>query len=149
MDEADYSQPGSSSLHHSSFITSPHFHARTFDRRGPDRPGGKELDRAGQHGRVLRLELSIGRLSGVNCDSIRFAFGLLAPGTVVDDAEIVIDEPKAVCHCRACDGRDGNRRPGGRSVPAATAGEITIEGGRELVLQSIEIEEQLITASLR
>ena len=39
---------------------------------------GQELDRAGQQGRVLRLELSIGRLSGVNPDSVRFAFGLLA-----------------------------------------------------------------------
>ena len=40
---------------------------------------GRELDRAGQQGRVLRLELSIGRLSGVNCESVRFAFGLLPP----------------------------------------------------------------------
>ena len=64
-----------------------------------------ELDRAGQQGRVLRLELSIGRLSGVNPDSVRFAFGLLAAGTVLEDAEIVIQEPKAVCHCHACDAR--------------------------------------------
>ena len=63
---------------------------------------GNELDRAGQPGRVARLELSIGRLSGVNCESIRFAFRLLAAGTLVESAEIVIQEPKAVCHCRAC-----------------------------------------------
>ena len=65
----------------------------------------RELDRAGQRGRVLRLELSIGRLSGVNPESVRFAFGLLASGTIVEDAEIVIEEPKAVCQCHACNAR--------------------------------------------
>ena len=99
---------------------------------------GQELERAGQQGRVLRLELSIGRLSGVHGESLRFAFRLLAPGTVVADAELVLQEPKAVCRCQACN-----------AVveiddlvvqcPRCTSGEITIEGGRELVLQSIEI----------
>ena len=66
---------------------------------------GHELDRSGQEGKVLRVELSIGRLSGVNADSVRFAFGLLAPGTRVEDAEIVVREPKAVCRCHACNAR--------------------------------------------
>ena len=66
----------------------------------------RELDRAGQHGdAVLRLEMSIGRLSGVHADSVRFAFDLLAPGTLLDGAEIVIHEPKAVCRCHACNAR--------------------------------------------
>ena len=51
---------------------------------------GQELDRAGQQGRVVRLELSIGRLSGVHGESVRFAFGLLAPGTRVENADLVI-----------------------------------------------------------
>ena len=101
---------------------------------------GKELDRAGQQGRRARLELSVGRLSGVNCESLRFAFGLLAPGTVVEDAEIVIQEPKAVCHCHAC---NATVEIDDLVVqcPRCASGEITIEGGRELVLQSIEIEK--------
>jgi hydrogenase nickel incorporation protein HypA/HybF len=88
---------------------------------------GQELDRAGQPGRVLRVELSIGRLSGVLGESVRFAFGLLTPGTRVEGAELVIREPKAVCNCRAC--------------PRCASTDIIIEGGRDLLLQSIEIEE--------
>jgi hydrogenase nickel incorporation protein HypA/HybF len=101
---------------------------------------GQELDRAGQHGRVLRLELSIGRLSGVNCESIRFAFGLISPGTAVEDAEVVIHEPSAVCSCQAC----GARTEVDDLVvqcPKCADGNIAIEGGRDLMLQSIEIEE--------
>jgi hydrogenase nickel incorporation protein HypA/HybF len=101
---------------------------------------GRELDRAGPHGRVLRLELSIGRLSGVNCESVRFAFGLLAPGTPVEDAEIVIQEPKAVCRCHGCNART-EIDDLVVQCPRCASSDVTIEGGRELVLQSIEVEE--------
>jgi hydrogenase nickel incorporation protein HypA/HybF len=103
----------------------------------------QELDRAGQQGRVLQLEISIGRLSGVYPDAVRFAFGLLAPGTVVDRAQLVIQEPKAVCHCHACDARveiDDLVI----QCPNCAADNVTIEGGRDMMLQSIELEESQI-----
>lgn len=101
---------------------------------------GRELDRAGHQGRVLRLELSIGRLSGVNCESIRFAFGLISPGTPLENAELVIGEPKSICHCYACNARveiDDLVV----QCPVCGSHDITIDGGRELLLQSIEIED--------
>lgn len=101
---------------------------------------GRELERAGQRGPIARLELSIGRLSGVNCDSLRFAFGLLAPDTLVANAEVVIQEPKAVCHCHACNAKvDIDDLV--VQCPQCASADITIEGGRELLLQSIEIED--------
>jgi len=99
-----------------------------------------ELDRAGEHGRVLRLELSIGRLSGVNCDSVRFAFGLLSPGTPVEDADIVIQEPKAFCNCHACNALT-EIDDLVVQCPRCASSDVTIEGGRDLVLQSMEVEE--------
>ena len=101
---------------------------------------GRELDRADQLGRVLRLELSIGRLSGVCGESVRFAFGLLAPGTRVEDAEIVIQEPRARYHCHACNARE-EIDDLVVQCPQCGSGHITIEGGRELVLQSIDVED--------
>ena len=47
---------------------------------------GEEVERAGASGRVTRLALSIGQLSGVHSDSIRFAFELLSPGTILEGA---------------------------------------------------------------
>jgi hydrogenase nickel incorporation protein HypA/HybF len=100
----------------------------------------EELDRQGQGGRVLRLDLSIGRLSGVNVDSIRFAFGLLTPDTILDNAEVAIEEPKAVCQCHVCNART-EIDDLVLECPKCSAADIAIEGGREMTLQSIEIED--------
>jgi hydrogenase nickel incorporation protein HypA/HybF len=100
----------------------------------------REIERSGQVGRVTRLDLVIGRLSGVNPDSIRFAFELLSPGTPLDSADLTITEPKAVCHCHAC----GSRKEIDEFVvqcPVCQDSDILIEGGQELLLQSIEVEE--------
>jgi hydrogenase nickel incorporation protein HypA/HybF len=101
----------------------------------------QELDRAGERGRVLRLDVSIGRLSGVNADSVRFAFGLLAPGSAVDQAELAIEEPKPVCCCHACNAQT-EIDDLVVECPLCHADEITIEGGREMLLQSIEVESE-------
>jgi len=100
----------------------------------------RELQRAEQRGRVRRLELSIGRLSGVNCESVRFAFGLLAPGTPVENAEVTIHQPKARCLCRACNAR-ADIDDLVVQCPQCGSTEFSIEGGRELLLQNIEIED--------
>lgn len=101
---------------------------------------GRELRRAGQKGPVKRLELAIGRLSGIHCDSFRFAFDLLAPGTVAEGADLDITEPCAVCRCRKC-GKSQEIEELTAECPACGSSEITIEEGRELLLQSIEIDE--------
>jgi len=100
----------------------------------------RELDRAGQTGGCVReLHLSIGRLSGVNVESIRFAFELLAPGSIVDGAELKVVEPAAECVCRQCDARteiEGLVT----QCPACGSDEVQITGGRDLTLDSIEVE---------
>jgi hydrogenase nickel incorporation protein HypA/HybF len=100
----------------------------------------RELERSGHHGPVQRIELSIGRLSGVSCESLRFALRLLAPGTVIEKAEVAIVEPKAVCVCRGCDARVEIDQLV-VACPQCGSGEVSIEGGRELLLQTIELED--------
>lgn len=100
----------------------------------------QEVQHAGHHGRVVGLDLVIGRLSGVNPDSIRFAFELLAPDTLVQGASLRIDEPRAVCRCTACKAQTSIDELV-MACPGCGSGQVTIEGGRELVLQSIELED--------
>jgi hydrogenase nickel incorporation protein HypA/HybF len=100
-----------------------------------------ELDKAGQVGAVKRLELAVGRLSGVHCDSLRFAFELLAPGTPAEGAELVIREPPAVARCRQC-GTATEIVEMVIDCPRCGSPEIVIEEGRELMLESIEIEDR-------
>jgi hydrogenase nickel incorporation protein HypA/HybF len=100
----------------------------------------EEVRRAGATGRVTRLELSIGRLSGVSADSVRFALELLAPGTLVESAQVDIHQPKALCCCEACGERTEIDALDCR-CPRCASGDITIEGGREMILESIELED--------
>ncbi len=100
----------------------------------------EEVKRAGVEGKIAKLELSIGRLSGVNADSIRFAFDLLAADSILSGAEIVIFEPKAVCRCNHCHAEteiDGLLL----QCPRCSSDDVVIDGGRELLLQSIDVEE--------
>lgn len=100
----------------------------------------RELARAGHPGPVVRLELAVGRLSGVHSESLRFAFDLLSPGTLVEKAEVKIIEPAAECVCRSC----GRRTAIGELIlrcPECGSDDVTIEGGRDLMLQSIEVAD--------
>jgi hydrogenase nickel incorporation protein HypA/HybF len=101
----------------------------------------EEVAAAGQTGRVKRLDLSIGCLSGVNVESLKFAFEVLAPGTLVADAALAINEPKARGHCQEC----GARFETDEFIPSCTqcqSSRVRIEGGQDLVLESIELEEE-------
>ena len=101
----------------------------------------EEVAAAGQSGRVSRLELSIGCLSGVNIESLKFAFEVLAPGTLVADASLAINEPRARGHCQEC----GARFETDEFIPSCIkcqSGRVRIQGGQDLVLESIELEEE-------
>ena len=53
--------------------------------------------------RVRGLHLSVPRLAGVEIETFRFALESLAPKTVLDSADIIIDEPASRGHCLDCD----------------------------------------------
>ena len=52
--------------------------------------------------RVSRLHLEAGALSGVEVRSLRFALESLQPGSVLEGAELQIDEPPASAWCLRC-----------------------------------------------
>lgn len=101
----------------------------------------QEVDRAGARGRVTRLELIVGRLSGVNPDAMRFAFEMLAPGTIMEEAQLHVTEPGAACCCRSCGARTEIDELM-LQCPECGSEEVSIEGGRDLVLQSIDVETE-------
>ena len=64
----------------------------------------------------------------------------MAGGINDERAEVVIEEPKAVCQCHVCNART-EIDDLVLQCPQCAAADITIEGGREMTLQSIEIED--------
>ncbi len=92
-----------------------------------------------EHGCMTRLDVTVGRLSGVHCDSSRFAIELLPPGTVVEGASLEITESLASSNCRQC----GTSREIEELVvacPECESSDIWINNGRNLMLQCIETE---------
>ncbi len=99
-----------------------------------------EVDRAAPGGRVTRLDLVVGKLSGVNTDSIRFAFEMLSPDTAMEGARLEIAEVKPLCCCRQCNARV-QIDEFVVTCPQCGSGDIYMEGGQDLLLQSIEVEQ--------
>ena len=89
---------------------------------------------------MKRLELAVGVLSGVHCDSLRFAFELLSPGTPAAGAELSIRQPAAISRCRQC-GAAAEITEIVIDCPQCGSPAIVIEEGRELLLESIEVAD--------
>ena len=102
----------------------------------------REVAGAGHSGRIVQLDLVIGRFSGVSAECLRFAFEVLAPGTPLEAAQLQITEPGAICRCDDC-GAQAEIDELAACCPRCGSGRIAIEGGQELLLQSIELEEDV------
>jgi len=86
---------------------------------------------------VRRVHLSIGRLSGVVPDAVRFCFDLVTAGTTLDGAELEIDEPHGRVACRGC----GTEFDSDEVLALCPCGSADVEllRGRELRIRSVEV----------
>jgi hydrogenase nickel incorporation protein HypA/HybF len=88
-------------------------------------------------GRVTRVSLEIGMLSGVVADSVRFCFDLAAGGTALEGARLEIIETPGRAYCRGClnevDIKD--------MVALCDCGSADLEllGGHELKIKEVEV----------
>ncbi|MFW2403638.1 MAG: hydrogenase maturation nickel metallochaperone HypA [Gammaproteobacteria bacterium] len=91
-------------------------------------------------GRVARIELEVGPLSGVEPDLLRRAYPLAIAGTVAADAALVIDVPDVVVRCTQCETESAvptNRLLCDRCGDFRTQ----IVSGEELILKRLELED--------
>ena len=98
-------------------------------------------DRALQEGcsRVTGIEIVVGRLSGVEVESLRFCFSAAARGTMAEGAGLVIEEREASGVCEAC---GAQFTVAGYHVGCPECGlfRVRIISGEELAVKSITIE---------
>jgi hydrogenase nickel incorporation protein HypA/HybF len=91
--------------------------------------------------RVTKVELKVGHLRQVVPSALEFAFELVAAGTVLEHAELAIEDVRARGHCRAC---------GVETVMEAfplqcsRCGDLNLEllAGDELLVDSLEVETE-------
>ena len=91
--------------------------------------------------RVTRVDLRVGHLRQVVPDALEFAWQLVTQGTPMDGAELVIEEVPATVRCEAC-GAESTLK--GFPALCAECGSASVEvtGGDELLVDSLELEEQ-------
>jgi hydrogenase nickel incorporation protein HypA/HybF len=90
-------------------------------------------------GRVCRVDLVVGALSGVDPEALDLAFPIAAEGTVAEGAVLTIERTDAKMRCRACEYEWAPDFP----VPFCEECEsmdVDCIGGRELMIRCAELE---------
>jgi hydrogenase nickel incorporation protein HypA/HybF len=99
------------------------------------------LERSGLgHGeKVTSLCIVMGELLGFDPDSVRLYFEEISRGTPAEGAELSFKAAEAALKCRSC-GREFKRGAGDLCCPACRGIELTITGGKEFYIDSLEVE---------
>jgi len=88
---------------------------------------------------VGRINLVIGELTGVVADCVEFYLGFLSKGTVVEGAILDVTSVPASARCRDCD-ETFQLEEFDWTCPACGGKSLEATGGRELFVQSIEVD---------
>ena len=89
--------------------------------------------------RVTRVKVTIGALSDATSESIQFYFSQLAPGTIVDGAELEFESKPGTAKCPSC-AQEFEIDEIYASCPACGAFPVQVTGGDGVYLSSLEVE---------
>ncbi|HOY68845.1 MAG TPA: hydrogenase maturation nickel metallochaperone HypA [Candidatus Ozemobacteraceae bacterium] len=92
--------------------------------------------------RITRVNVVAGALAGIVGESLDLFWAELCRGTPAEGSEVRLSIAYAILSCRSC-GVKSEHRPG-RTVELACAvcgGPLRLEGGRELYVESMEVED--------
>lgn len=94
------------------------------------------LDRTGTL-TVTAVHLSVGRLSGVVPEAMRFCFELVTEGTALAGAQLHIERPEGRATCRSCGERF--QLPDAILLCPCGSADVHVVSGRELAVTSVEV----------
>ena len=90
---------------------------------------------------VTRVELKVGHLRQVVPSELEFSFGLVAEGTLVEGAELAIEEVPAQVSCNAC-GAEAELKEFPAHCVACGGLDVEVTGGDELLVDELELEDR-------
>ncbi len=93
----------------------------------------------GNNLQVEKIQLKVGRLRAVIPDNLLFSFEVLSRGSAVEGAYLEIIEIPIRCRCGDCGARFGVDEPY-FYCPQCGSGRVDILEGKELFIESIEVE---------
>jgi hydrogenase nickel incorporation protein HypA/HybF len=97
---------------------------------------------------VTRVNLKVGKLSAVIPENLRFCFDVAVGDTPLAGARLHIEEIPVTARCNEC-GHHWTLAEPAFACPACTGAAIKVLSGRELDIESIEINEELDHAATR
>jgi len=89
--------------------------------------------------RILQISVVVGELTGVAVESLDFYFGFLRKDTIAAGASLVFKHAPARLHCRQCN-IDFTAENYDFRCPNCREPQVEIIGGRELYVESMEVE---------
>ncbi len=89
--------------------------------------------------RVTRVKVTIGALSDATPESIQFYFSQLAPGTIVEGAQLEFDTAPARAQCPSC-GLEFPIEDIYATCPACSTFPVKVVSGDGIYLSSLEVE---------
>ncbi len=92
-------------------------------------------------GRISGVDLLIGKLAGIEPESLKFCFSAAAKGTQAEGAVLAVDEPEGIGECGEC-GMRFSVTFYYAECPECRSLRIKIVSGEEFLIQSITIEEE-------
>lgn len=90
-------------------------------------------------GRIIKIKLHIGEMTGVEPDALLFCFGALAAGTAASEADLDIEVIPLTGRCESC----GYEFPIERYrfvCPSCQSVKVETISGRELAVEHLEVE---------
>jgi hydrogenase nickel incorporation protein HypA/HybF len=90
--------------------------------------------------RVATVRLRLGELTHVDPETLGFAFAVCCRGTILEGCRLDVQRRPARLRCPAC-GWEGPRTPEEHLCPACAHSGFTVLAGRELELDSIDIDD--------
>lgn len=92
--------------------------------------------------RITAVNVTIGDLTEVSEDALQFAWEAIVPGTLAETSTLTIMMMRATSGCADCGHEWEHDRYSGSQCPACDSFAIMLRSGRELRIDSIEIDEE-------
>ena len=92
--------------------------------------------------RVSSVSVAIGVLSGVEREALCFSFPLVAEGTLLEGATLVVDIRPLRIKCSSC-GVESECSEISFLCPSCADSKVELIGGREILITSMELEDDV------
>lgn len=87
---------------------------------------------------VKKVHLDVGALAGIEISAISFCFPMVADGTALQGAELVVRTIEGRAHCSGCD-KDIEVATLSAVCPCERRAPVAITAGEELLVRSMEV----------